>query len=128
MRKEMQKRLNRLFPHDQNHPQKEEDPKLNQIIRTFRENHLQLIHKIEECDKKREIEHQMSKKKLNDKYLPEKNDFQPSKIIEAHVVPRPYSQIKSERNGEKGVKENFRKENINWDSVKRTPANRSEEC
>ena len=55
MQKESIKR--RVFPCDGHHPTKEEDQKLNQIIKTFRENHMKLIQKIEECDKKRDIEH-----------------------------------------------------------------------
>ena len=51
----MQKKLDRLFPTEPQQNSKAEDKKLTQIIKTFRENHMKLIHKIEECDKKREI-------------------------------------------------------------------------
>ena len=69
----------------------------------------------------------MSKKKLSDKYLPERQDFQPCKFLDVNKLTRPYSQMKTDRNTDKGVKENARKQNIAWDSGKRA-GQRSEEC
>ena len=61
----MQRRLNKVFPAE-TPPSAESDSKLTQIINTFRQNHLKLIHKIEECDKIREYEHHRSTKKFSE--------------------------------------------------------------
>ena len=89
---------------------------------------MKLIHKIEECDKRREKQHQQSKKKIGDHYQTEKYDFQSQKINEALALPRPYSQMKTERHFDRTIKDNTRKENQCWEASKRNSANRSEEC
>ncbi len=53
MQKELLRRVNRLHHVETQSGTADDDHKLSQIIQTFRENHLKLIQKIEECDKKR---------------------------------------------------------------------------
>lgn len=65
MHKELVRRTHK-FNHLETQPISEEgDQKLHDIIRTFRENHMRLIQKIEECDKKRDFEHELSRKKMS---------------------------------------------------------------
>lgn len=74
MHKELVRRTHK-FNHLETQPISEEgDQKLHDIIRTFRENHMRLIQKIEECDKKRDFEHELSRKKMSEKYLADRTD------------------------------------------------------
>jgi hypothetical protein len=53
MHKEMLRRTNKANHIETQPVSTEDDQKLTLIIRTFRENHMRLIQKIEECDKRR---------------------------------------------------------------------------
>ena len=91
------------LPRDNQQPPNQHDHKLTHIIKTFRDNHIKLIQKIEESDKKRDVEHNLSKRKLSEKIIVYKHDFQPS--AKKLIFSRPFSQRKSDRNIEKAIKE-----------------------
>ena len=126
MHKEILRRTNKTN-HIETQPHIEEgDQKLNEIIRTFRENHIRLIQKIEECDKKRDFEQELSRKKMSEKYLIDKPDHELCKAFNAGPTQRPFSQLKTDRNKDRGIKENSRKENINYESLKKASVMKSE--
>lgn len=126
MHKEILRRTNKTNHIETQLHIEEGDQKLNEIIRTFRENHIRLIQKIEECDKKRDFEQELSRKKMSEKYLIDKPDHELCKAFNAGSTQRPFSQLKTDRNKDRGIKENSRKENINYESLKKASVMKSE--
>jgi hypothetical protein len=93
------------------------DGRLNSIIRTFRQNNMRLMQKIEECDRMRQIERTLNQKKLSERHLLE--PFDPLPTPHEAIAKRPLSQFKTERLMERAPRHKSRKENVAFEPAKR---------